>query len=292
MKNKLTFSILFIIIIVYLLLHPEMVFLSASRGLLLWFHTLLPTLLPFLILTSIVNEILPRNHHFIRIFVMMSGILCGFPLGAKLCSEAACSEKLTKKEAQYLLPLCNLASPSFIITYILYKTMHITEELYLWIGVIYLPVVITAVLTRPYYGAFPHVTQEEKTTPGKSFSLSLLDESIMNGFEVLTKLGGYIILFSILSEAMKSSSFIGQGAAAILSVLFEITTGSQLLMEQIPQKETLARLLIPAVQFGGLSFLLQTKSMIQKSGLQILPYIITKAIISCMTALFTYLLTI
>lgn len=29
---------------------------------------------------------------------------------------------------------------------------------------------------------------------------NLLDTSIMNGFEIITQLGGYIILFSILSD--------------------------------------------------------------------------------------------
>lgn len=46
------------------------------------------------------------------------GMLCGYPMGAKLASDMYESHKISRREAEYLTTFCNNASPSFIITYL------------------------------------------------------------------------------------------------------------------------------------------------------------------------------
>lgn len=63
---------------------------------------------------------------------------------------------------------------------------------------------------------------------------NLLDTSIMNGFEIITQLGGYIILFSILSGLLMDLHPFGSASPLLCGVL-EITTGiAQLAASSLP----------------------------------------------------------
>lgn len=62
---------------------------------------------------------------------------------------------------------------------------------------------------------------------------NLLDTSIMNGFEIITQLGGYIILFSILSGLLMDLHPFGSASPLLCGVL-EITTESHSLPRPLP----------------------------------------------------------
>jgi hypothetical protein len=119
------------------------------------------------------------------------------------------------------------------------------------------------------------------------FTFDLLDNSIMNGFEVVTRIGGYIILFSILAQIMKE---IGPDSGVIKAFIMgtlEITTGvSQVCMSNI--NNTAKIVLVSALtSFGGFSGIAQTKSVLQDSGLSISSYIIVKIISALITTALT-----
>ena len=64
--------------------------------------------------------------------------------------------------------------------------------------------------------------------------INVLDESILHSFVILTKVGGYIILFSILAGIVQQMCpFAPEYKAGIVSAL-EITTGAVLLSSTIP----------------------------------------------------------
>ena len=85
-----------------MLLYPKTVFLGASEGLLLWFQTVLPTLLPYMILNNlmihtsalqwicrvaapVLCRIFATSYY--GSFAVLSGFLCGYPIGAKTTSD-------------------------------------------------------------------------------------------------------------------------------------------------------------------------------------------------------------
>lgn len=82
----------------FMLLFPKDVFNGASKGLLLWFHTVFPTLFPFLIITNLLMSTNcirliarlfgPLLNKIFRVspngsFAIIAGFLCGYPMGAK-----------------------------------------------------------------------------------------------------------------------------------------------------------------------------------------------------------------
>ena len=65
------------------------------------------------ILSPITNKLFGLSSY--GIFALISGLLSGYPIGAKLVSELYTEKKLSKSEAQYLLSFTNNSGPLFII---------------------------------------------------------------------------------------------------------------------------------------------------------------------------------
>ena len=105
----------------------------------------------------------------------------------------------------------------------------------------------------------------------------------MNGFETITKVGGYIILFSILFR-LCSRLPIDWFLPAL-----EISNGIPWIMGFAQPLSIIYPLILALTSFGGFCAAAQTYSMIQNSGLSIFPYIIQKLITAMVTSLLAIL---
>lgn len=119
----------FILLFFLLLFFPEQAIQGASDGLLLWFHTVLPTLAPAMICTRmllltggdrlLIKPLRPLFCRFFALsdtgaFILLSGMICGYPLGPALCAQALEKNRITRKEAAYLLAFCSFPSPMIL----------------------------------------------------------------------------------------------------------------------------------------------------------------------------------
>ena len=118
MKTK-KLSVFFLIgLFLLMLFSPETVATGAANGLLLWYRQVLPVLFPFLLITgllirtesiSLINHALfPILKPFLGIsekasFSVVCGFLCGFPVGAKSCSDLTDKGEISSAEGEYLL---------------------------------------------------------------------------------------------------------------------------------------------------------------------------------------------
>jgi hypothetical protein len=106
--------------------------------------------------------------------------------------------------------------------------------------------------------------------------MELIDTSIMNGFESITKLGGYIILFSILAGMIQKMSFLNQNLQYLCLGMIEITSGIQSMATSTWAFPLKYSIILTITAFGGISTIAQSKCMIQKTNLPIHGYIIAK----------------
>lgn len=105
----------------------------------------------------------------------------------------------------------------------------------------------------------------------------------MNGFEVITKIGGYIILFSILAQIVNKLYPVTGILKPVLMGLLEITTGiNQICSSDIDTKVKIV-LISVLTSFGGLSGMAQTKSVMGDTRLSINQYFIVKVINALIT---------
>lgn len=300
MKGKFS-ALLTIFFFFLILLFPKICVTGAGKGLVLWFHTVLPTLLPFLILTNLLLEtgaihLLSKltKPLFCRIFhvseygsiVILSGFLCGYPLGSKFTADLLCRQKISYREASYLLSFCNNTSPMFIISFFIQQNLNTPALTLPTLGILIGSPVLCSFLFRKeliVYGeghstATPSRIKQE-TNGG------LFDDCIMNGFETITKIGGYMMLFTILIELGSLLPFENPDLSPLLLSPLEMTTGIVSICQSSLAFCWKYIFSLALISFGGFCCLVQTASMLQGSGLSIVPYITQKLITAVVTSL-------
>lgn len=290
-----------ILLLIFLLHHPAEALGAARDGMDLWLNTLIPTLLPFMILTDLLirtgtaeNLLMPLKGFWKKAFgispsgayVLIFGLLCGYPMGARITSDMYGHHKISKREAEYLLTFTNHASPVFIYTYILHLCFRDQIPSWMVFGILFLSSILTMLFFRfcIYRGRTVSVLENEKkesSAPGVTGTL--LDASIMNGFETITRLGGYILLFSILSALIRHYWKAGAVAGYLFLGFLELTTGLHFLTGSGLPLTVRYLCAMPMAAFGGVCILAQTKSILHRE-LSVLPYFSAKCLNAAITA--------
>ena len=293
------------LLLVFLLLHPGEGLASARAGMTLWLNTLLPTLLPFMILTGVlihtkgIEKILSPLKPVFRFFlgtdvyggyVFILGMVCGYPMAAKLASDLYETGRISRIEALYLTTFCSSASPVFIITYLGHLCLNNRIPVPVLFFILFSGNMAAMVIFR--FAVFrnhkifpsnvtkkakPDTCYEKKETSEADSPGVILDVSIMNGFETITRLGGYILLFSILTGCIRYYRPFPALIQYILLGITEITTGLSLFASADIPWTLRCVLSVTATGFGGLCILAQTRSILHKD-LSLIPYLSAKCI--------------
>lgn len=276
-----------------MLFFPKAVFNGASEGLLLWFQIIFPTLFPFLVITNLLMStgglsfvagvfgkplrcLFRVSRH--GAFAVLSGFLCGYPMGAKVTADLLRKKLITKEEAQYLLSFCNNTSPIFIINFIVWKTFGQEELLFPTLCILILTPVLLSFIFRRFYLHGQKYFEEparDLLPERASFRFSDLDACLNDSFEAIVKVGGYIIVFSVLLSLL-SILPIREDLFLMTAPALEMTNGILLLKERIDNLFICYPAVLALTSFGGLCAAAQTQCMLDGTGLPLLPYIIEK----------------
>ncbi len=315
MKKSIFFIITGIIIIMFLL-NSQIVLDGASLGLVLWFQTIVPTLLPFAILSSILLDL--HAEAFIAKFlspfskpifglspagnyVLFIGLLCGYPLGAKTSAQLIREGRLSTREGQYLMNFCNNLSPAFIISFVCGILLNNTAIIPKVLLILYGTPIVLGILSRLIY-LKPENNNE--LYAGNVFCCSIqekqrfnlintLDRAIINASETLLKLGAYIIIFAIFSNLIEASHLPGS-IKTFLSTIVEVTNGCKIITSKATATMLPASLLLPTllslITFGGIAGIAQTAGMLHDTNLSLKQYIIFRLTSSAAVFIITYIL--
>ena len=297
-----------ILLLALLLAFPALSVQGAANGLLLWFQVVLPTLAPFMICTQMIVAlggvsllIRPFYPLLFRLFglspsgsyVLLCGLLCGYPLGARLCADFYGSGQISSREARYLLSICNHPSPMFLLGFVNGQLPLSVPALLLPIC-LYLPILPISWISRKVYGFSP--LSEDIKKPGTASGSSALESVLLSTAETMVLIGSYMMLFSILAAWIGRLSMIPAPIKALLSGAAEITTGVHLICRTFPPESVL--LPVAAVTaFGGFSGIFQTRGVLasglkqtektkKNAGLSIRHYVLWKLLhagLSCLT---------
>ena len=296
MKKKM-FILIILLALFYILKYPGLTVSAAANGLVLWFERVLPALLPFAILSNIIiaSDILPaltgKIVPFIRLFlpisdtgtfVLFSGFLFGFPMGSKNCAELLRQNKINPYEAEVLFIITNNISPVFIQSYILEQQLKLSGYFGISMLILYLPPIILGKYLL--HKAPPQILNHKKTASRSKINFQIVDAGIMNGFETLTKIGGYIMIFSILASSFNQLAL--PESLKICCIGFtELTNGIHALSNS---SLAIEYQYIPAMiftAFGGISGFAQTSAMIKDTCLSMRKYIFWKVVLCIITGI-------
>ena len=121
-------TFLFLLLSGCILTHSRLSLEYAGMGLELWFRNMIPSLLPFMILSGVMIRmkltdkaamlIYPAVGPLYRVrknvcYAMLTGFLCGFPMGARVTADLYMRRMVSKREAEYLLAFCNNIGPVY-----------------------------------------------------------------------------------------------------------------------------------------------------------------------------------
>ena len=305
MSRHPSLTIPILILFFSMLSFPQTVFTGASYGLVLWFRHVLPTLLPYMILINVLI-CTPALHWICRItstflcpllgtsyygtFAVLTGFLCGYPMGAKTTSDLLNVNKISRSEASYLLSFCNNTSPAFILSYVVAQNMKERNLCIPFFLILTFTPLMLSFIFRLFYRlpesscSFPQVTPGSFSNPSESISDNFLDRCILNAFESVTKVGGYMMMFSVLIQLL-ASVLPNTTFSLLLYSSLEISTGIRLLFSSALYTTEKIILCAFLTSFGGWCCIAQTYSMISRSQLPILPYITAKLVTALVTSL-------
>ncbi len=317
-----------------LLLNPSLSLEGAKNGLLLWFNTVLPTLLPFMLCSNaiVVSGAVPvLTAPFFPVlsrlglsrqgsYALLSGLLCGYPMGPKTTADLLQSRSISLSEAKLLLAVSAWPSPMFLSGY-LRSFLEPSVSFPLVLASVYLPLLPLSLAAGRLYGVRKAskiskrsscqktdrglLRPSEPLSPGASFpgdserseDTPSFDGLMMNCLEIMAKIGVYLMIFSILAVFLGHFSPPGSFLGPCLLGAVEMTTGIREIAASMTGVPAAAAMLGSAV-FGGLSGIFQVSAVIgprkphieKNAGLSIRHYVLWKlAHLVLSTALFILL---
>lgn len=303
MKKIITgFSLLFFMFL--LLLFPEQVKAGSLDGLFLWYNSVVPILLPFLILSNIIIatdslspflnplfSIQKKHKRFqpLLLYPVFLGLFCGFPMGAKTIADLIRSEKMSIRQGNLLLPVVNQASPMFLAgfvgVHILNKQLSLFQILYY----LYLPAFFSLILRLLFSKEDRTVNSRSASSvlPENKNSMSLnLEHTIWNSFYVIVIIGIYMMLFSVASR-LCMELLPKNNEVSILLCSLEFSNGlNQLSKLTFLNPVTKTGLLLALTSFGGFCTAAQTSTLVKETGVSMKSYLFWKFLI----ALFVFFL--
>ncbi len=300
---------------------------AVESGLILWVNFVVPSIFPFLIATEtlcytnivpflgkLLNKIMKPifNLPGESAFPFIMGIICGYPIGAKIVSNLKLQQRLTTVEAERLIAFTNNSGPFFIIGTVGAGFFKSTT-----VGLLLLFTHILASLSVGFvFRWWKYNTKKDLIKTNnlisckESISFSNLGEvlsnSIMKSVNTILLIGGFIVLFSIVISIFKNSGILyllsklstpllnilnipSLFADGIITSLLEVTNGIYNVVS-IPYKLISLNIVICAflLGFGGLCIALQILSIISKAQISIKPYLIGKLLQGILAAVYTY----
>lgn len=309
---QIAFTALALYLIFLLLRYPALSLEYASTGLMLWFQRMIPTLLPFMILSGIMirmnltEKFVSFIHPFLhRIYgtspngsyTILMGLLCGFPMGARIIGELYQTGKLSRKESSRLLIFCNNIGPIYFLSFVV-PTLAIDKPLIPFCIMYGIPLLYGIIIMRifpfirqtafkatretamqDYENIVSQIQDASARTVMKMPLLAAIDSSVISGLIGIAKLGGYMVFFNLLNIAFVPFHNLNPAFLCLYNCLLEITSGID------RSSHCLFYSILVLLPFGGLSCIAQTYSMIQHTDLSIRSYVFHKIIQAFFTAL-------
>ena len=294
--SVLFFSSLFAFL--FILLFPQRASDGVRTGLILCSRAVIPAVFPSMILTELLFSypfgFLEKTvgKFFSKLFRIsprgvvsyLSGLLSGFPIGAKtVCEDVRCGY-LSPEEGERLLVFCNNTGPAFLVGGVgvgLFGSARVGWFLYL----LQIPVsIVVGIFNRPKESAPQRTVTDHRVHSHDPVG------AIARAAHSCVSITGFVCFFSVLSSLL-SSFLVNPNANALLSSFLEVGSGSSraaALTAPFPALPITAF----AVCFSGFSVHFQTISLLSPLGIRPERYLIGKTVSGVIAFFLTFLLTL
>ncbi len=303
MKKTLNFIFIFMscFSFIYALTHMQDIFLAVSLSLNTIFSQIIPSLLPFMILTYILTKtgivhIVAYILQFLLIpifgmsgqagYVFILSMFTGFPGFAKLIKDNYDEHNITVEEVNRLICISSFASISF-----LYNTLSKQDPNNFRILLLahFLPNIIFALFTRKRNCKYISI-EEAKISFKRDFRkikiIKLLKDSIVSSFTTLLFVSGFIIIFNLFIQAI-SQAINSELLLVMIHSLLEFSSGTIKLTQIIAIDQYLLPLLAFFVSFSGICVQLQVFNILEDIEIKHNNYLLFRTMHAILSGIFT-----
>lgn len=315
-KSSLVLGFCACFLIYALLRFPEAMLAASAESVQLWLTKVFPSLFPFIAACGLLLRIgaaermgsalrpligplfgLPG----IAAFPFFLGIFSGYPMGAKITAMLYEKKLLTIEEAQHILVFSNNPGPLFLIGTVGVGFFGMPFFGYALLFCSFLGAVATGILwrfrrkgSRPMSHTYPAAASASSVTEA-------LSASVADAVNTILLIGGYLILFGALSEAMEQTNLFfllsrllfflplsPETVRGFCSGILEMTNGAYLLSLSPDELRLRLALVSFLVSFGGLSILGQTLGVLADIPISKKDYVKGKWMNALFSSLFFY----
>lgn len=271
-----------------------------SEGLSLALTRVIPTSLPFMIISDIVMHYanidnIPYSDKFFPIMLgipargatpLIIGNICGFPLGGKLTSEAYQRGEIEKEDAERLLAYSSNPSAPFVSTVVGAGLLGDVRH-----GIMLLISLYIATLISIQFGRTKDVKSRETHFIVQQ-RYSFID-SVKRAGESCIAIISFITIFNCIVELIKQTITAPAFEALLISII-EVTTAVNYFSTN-PSAPPIINICFIAFSlgFGGLSVMAQTSAFASSAGLSMRSYIkvkVLEGVLCAITASILYIL--
>ncbi len=307
---------LFVLVLVLLSIQPKKYSAIVFEGLLLWATCVLPSLFPFILLTTIfsktkaarsmgkVFEMPMRKLYGVGgdgFFIIFMSMLSGYPAAPKLIESAYSSGSVNLSEAKRILAVASPCSPAFLIGTVASGFFGNAGLGLIMYAAITAGGLLNGFIYKIAVKKQPH-SANESVRQNIDF-LSNISKSVYDSVITVAVIGGYIAVFYLLSQILTDIKVMviiqkifglftdEELSKGISYSLIEITMGAKIL-----SPSALSPLLISICVFlmtmGGASITVQSMSFLGKCGIKTRFYLLCKLTHGIIAAILSYILAL
>lgn len=265
-----------------ILFFPSSASRSAKNAAETWLRVILPTLLPFSVLSGIfvksgaaqrlskyaapISRFFGFSDCFAYIFGM--SLLSGYPIGAKLTSSMYEQHLLSDDETPLIVNATSTSGPGFLVSAVSLGMLGSAE----YIPALLIPHILSAVIIAKLNGSVPHFSAASVSFIPHTRNIStIFSESIAESMNSMLVILGAMVLFSAVSAMVGILGISSAFMNALLSGILEFSSGCSAAALLPPH---IALPLIAFISsFGGFSVILQTMAISSASKIPLRNFI-------------------
>ena len=293
-KKEYFTLILIILFTVLLFRFPDEIKNGITRGLSICFYTIIPSMFPFLVLSSYVvnSDILSPIYRFLSpvtnvlfrqpacvVPVIILSMIGGFPVGIKMVNDLFMRKEITENQAKRLCCFCMNSGPAFTITAVGANMLHSSLA-----GVVIFASLCISSLIMGFFTRFFTCEDNSKKTKQYHLShLSSLSTSVTSGINSILGICGWIVLFSGLIECLHTINP-NEFLSLFITTTFEVTGACNEFAGKIPLP-----IFAFIIGFGGFCVHCQVLDCLTNCKLKYAHFLFSRVIHGSLSGIFTYI---
>jgi sporulation integral membrane protein YlbJ len=207
---KVVLSIFILLLIIGLAFDPEPYINSTFNGIIVFGSIVLPSLLPFFVLTRILTSLQVINSFCkfltpvtkflfktpaVSSYIFVMSIISGYPVGAKLTSECYENRLITKLEAQKITSFTSNSGPMFIVGSVGVGMLASKQAGLIILLSHILASIFNGVLYRNFFTKTKKSEYDEKLIKKEVDLNKVFEQSVYSSANALLLIGSYIAIF-------------------------------------------------------------------------------------------------